>query len=119
MVREIKFRCFVHDGLNKMFNVVNIDWTAECVTTPNYNIFFFSDISLMQYTGLKDKNGTEIYEGDILDLYGDSQYYSTIEYAEDLARFLLGGLSYSQRTLDTYGTVVAGNKYKNPELLEK
>lgn len=72
---------------------------------------------VMQYTGLKDKNGVEIYEGDIIKADG---MYADIIVFEDGGFNLSGGdsglnLLYQ---LDEYGnSEVIGNIYETPELM--
>lgn len=82
--------------------------------------FSLENLKLMQCTGLKDKNGKLIYEGDIVKLTEDENIYNII-FEEDKARFLI-----SSKTFDFMFSShlikdieVIGNIYKTPESLAK
>lgn len=67
-MREIKFRAWWTDT---MYTVYEIDWTEGKINVLGGGQSlrpWVEDCTLMQYTGLKDKNGKEIYEGDIVEM---------------------------------------------------
>lgn len=79
----------------------------------------FTNYKIMQYTGLKDKNGVEIYEGDIVERIKD-KLFGVIYYSYD-GYFIKVDNSIDARLHDWKcycdSIEIIGNIYKNPELL--
>lgn len=67
---------------------------------------------VMQYTGLKDKNGKEIYEGDIV-----KELDKIFQVTFSKGCFYICNSIYSYKVSDFMGLEVIGNMYENPELL--
>lgn len=129
-MREIKFRAwdifykkFIYGEYSNIANNMDEFWT---IVKGGENSG--REVPLMQYTGLKDKNDKEIYEGDIL------KYHSKInperQYHKRLVFFNDKKAKFSIKKIDTnaYGNLVnekskrsyeiIGNIYENPELLK-
>ena len=124
-MREIKFRAW--DKVKKtMCDVHGIDFDKEqnrvCAVdtdiTNNVEDWNF-ECELMQYTGLKDKNGVEIYEGDIIK---DEKNTWHISYVDGFASYELFRKDDSiHREVGHRGGIeleVIGNIYENSELLD-
>lgn len=86
MNREIEFRCWYD---NIMCRVVNIDFSHRFINLFGADIINFDDGILMQYTGLKDKNGKKIFEGDILREYSNEieDWIVSYEYGKFIGTF--------------------------------
>lgn len=124
-MREIKFRAW--DKENKAFmpseGYAICDGDVMGLRYGNEMEDVLTDqIELMQYTGLKDNNGREVYEGDVLDIGLQNQdgkpVVAPVSYEKYIAGYVLdnGGNGIWQR-LDEDCEVI-GNIYENPELLE-
>lgn len=121
MSREIKFRAW-YDG-EMLQDAVVVEKCLYWENGRNFTVLgLFSDIcvELMQFTGLKDKNGKEIYEGDILQNAHNNK--AIIKFDTNVAsfNFVLDGsacaFGLGLARLNTNWEVI-GNIYENPELL--
>ena len=128
-MREIKFRAW--DKEKKIIvDVYSINGTTNgSIFIEYYNnddekiTSLFDDFEIMQYTGLKDKNGKEIYEGDVINNYGHKYVITyiyggfTLSSPNDLNR-------YYEALAEPYATPmdeseIIGNRFENPELLDE
>ena len=116
-MREIKFRAW-SKGLNKMLESVYIGSILCWDKYAETHIDIPPDAVLMQYTGLKDKNGVEIYEGDVFRFPGFPKCYE-VRFEELMWTFTRGG-GLGEGILGAYDSddlEVIGNIWENPELV--
>lgn len=120
-MREIKFRAW--DKINKdMFNVESINFQESRVYKDTVSYREFNNVDVMQYTGLEDKNGKEIYEGDILFESSEEKYFKVVfENASFIAEVEGDFEEYSLDLIDVVaqGCEVVGNIYENHELIRE
>ena len=84
------------------------------------NYYKFDDIILMQSTGFTDKNGKEIFEGNILDSE-DGFLAGVVDLRRDLGMFVSTLIKYNnfERLCSIANSIeIIGNIYSNPELAE-
>lgn len=112
-MREIKFRCW--DVLESKFvqdnNIIYGELADQAIYNPEKSEYYV----LQQYTGMKDKNGKEIWEGDVFDYGGGRVFYITYVGCQFVATF-------NDRVINTmipiYNFENIGNIYENPELIK-
>lgn len=118
-----KFRAWLKNE-NKMMEVRVIDWNNEVVDLFNPHIEIPLDkIELMQSTGLHDKNGKEVFVGDIIkctrgcphEVYLEKEYGGT--YIGGMPAIYLKGIREGYAWTGT--EEILGNIYENPELLNE
>lgn len=133
-MREIKFRAW-NKNFEEMSVVTDLDFWANDVwiidpDIKSLNQMDRSEVVLMQYTGLKGKNGVEIYEGDIVKWghldessqefpyrVAEVKYNPGIEFHSNVGIFKLGSFAYADTT--ERDLEVIGNIFENKELLKE
>jgi len=108
MSREIKFR----------------DWNPEAKEMQYFNLDGYDREvhdaygNIMQFTGVLDKNGKEIFEGDIVEYNTKITSRRVVEWDDERVGFLLkGGIGFYDGLMNYMEVTIIGNIYQNPELI--
>ena len=127
-MREIKFMAYIKH-LKLLVDVDVVDFLEEEIEVTiegDMHVYRFDEIELLQFTGLKDKNGEEIYEGDIVEGFYHVPFSSELRKAVCYVAWDRSGYwTYKGERDFTAGYLtdlkdqqVIGNIYENPDLLE-
>jgi uncharacterized phage protein (TIGR01671 family) len=125
MNRIIKFRAW--DSINKQFiangDAMDLYYSAKCnaFMFDNDNYDLGKGIVFLQFTGLKDKNGKEIYENDIVNTVNGN---AVVRYDERIGCFRM---EYNEKNcslfldffMEKLTFTLIGNIHDNPELLKQ
>jgi len=113
-MREIKFRCW-----DKNTNKMSVSETLESIILGAETFNQYGDLELMQFTGLLDKSGKEIYEGDIVRISDD--HIEEVKWVDETnwvgEKCPVNGF-VNHSSIYKKPIEVIGNIYENKELLE-
>ena len=124
-----KFRAWLKKEQKMDNEIDHISWLEDelyCIGDGITYMVLAEDLVLMQSTGLKDKNGMEIFEGDILAVEADDGVIILkVSWDDEHALFVIKTKKFNEETAlvelvddNSYPFEVIGNIYENPELLE-
>lgn len=128
-MREIKFRAWskftekmIHPDETGWYDRVFMGSNGFLQTTDLAGIVNRDDVVAMQYTGLKDKNGREIYEGDIVMQLSERTYDSVTGVVKFIdGRYVIESADGKTSVYlfdEVAFNVLIGNIYETPELLD-
>ena len=121
-MREFKFRAWDKKEKNMISHIklFRLDTSNEKPFLPLLEKFE-TDLTVMQYTGLKDKNGVEIYEGDILQDGAVITYVHWLDcgWYETIIKSPVHFLSETFSLTNSEDNIVIGNIHEHPHLLEE
>jgi len=119
-MRDIKFRAW-NTGIKKMLHFENPlaimdgeDRYGMFLKSVENKMYLGGTYELMQFIGLKDKNGKEIYEGDIVHVFGGEFCQGFWEHDEVIT---VKDIRYCWELGEFENTIVIGNIYDDPELI--
>ena len=116
-----KFRAWLKKEQKMDNEIDHISWLEDelyCIGDGITYMVLAEDLVLMQSTGLKDKNGKEIFEGDIVSIDTDEFDLLFVKYESGIY-WLMDDEECVEHLSDYYKYVsIVGNIYENPELLE-
>lgn len=145
-MREIKLRAWIEKDVPDLWDGAEWKMKRHCAMKDVKSIHFGTgkimvsdahgnhsenpdNYKLMQYTGLKDINGVEIYEGDIVEVFSDGEFAFNhqVAWSDEHGCYCIDaihGCNYDYTTMpwaeldQYYSYKVIGNIHQNPELLE-
>lgn len=129
----LKFRVWLPDkDVERMLRVKALVFEKDrtrCVCGYSFDFSLEDEnATIMQSTGLCDKVGTEVFEGDILEVIDEHSWLEVVSYSQDKAMFVTEEINrefkvpesplYDLFDTNIFKFKVIGNIYENPELLE-
>ena len=113
----------------KMVSIIGIDFNYEYIRyteddnlfNENYKTAEFKNIELLQFTGLKDNGGQELYEADIIKFNdGIDDIYGLISYDDEDGTYRVSYENITEHLSEREGDFeIVGNIFENPDLHEQ
>lgn len=118
-MREIKYRAWDLKENKMIYGTALIENDGKWFMQIGKYIDVWHEVDFVtQYTGLKDKNGKEIYEGDIITCSNGMAYQYEVEFVFGCFIGHDKATGFSKKLYDMKDLEVVGNIYENPELLD-
>ena len=127
-MKEFKMKAWLKKE-KKMVAIIGIDFNYEYIRyteddnlfNENYKTAEFKNIELLQFTGLKDNGGQELYEADVIKFNdGIDDIYGLISYDDEDGTYRVSYENITEHLLEREGDFeIVGNIFENPDLHEQ
>lgn len=127
-MKEFKMKAWLKKE-KKMVAIIGIDFNYEYIRyteddnlfNSDYKVAEFKDIELLQFSGVKDKVGQELYEADVIKFNdGIDDIYGLISYDDDEGTYRVSYENITEHLSEREGDFeIVGNIFENPQLHEQ
>ena len=127
-MKELKIKAWLKKE-KKMVSIIGIDFNYEYIRyteddnlfNSDYKVAEFKDIELLQFTGLKDNGGQELYEADVIKFNdGIDDIYGLISYDDEDGTYRVSYENITEHLSEREGDFeIVGNIFENPDLHEQ